>query len=116
MKQLSPGFIPGTLSGCFLKPLLMDLLRSLGSLASAFLRLNILFFFAFLLGSFGAVGSGFGNSSGCASLNCLRASLCLWLTIFLFDLILLQSFRQEEDGARRVLGRLVRLEAKGKRF
>lgn len=73
MKQLSPGFMPGTLRGClFLEP----------GFDSA-LRLNALlfFFFFFLLGSLGGVGSAFGNSSGFSDLNRFRASRCLWLTI-----------------------------------
>lgn len=83
MKQLSPGFIPGTLSGCFLNPFLIGLFGSLGALESAFLRLNLLFvFFFFLSGSLGGVGSGLGKSSGFSSLYLFRASLCLWLTIF----------------------------------
>lgn len=82
MKQLSPGFIPGTLRGCFLKPFLWGLFGSLVEFDSSFLRLNLLFFFFFLSGSFGGVGSAIGNSSGCSSLYFFRASLCLWLTIF----------------------------------
>jgi len=75
MKQLSPGFMPGTLRGCLLPEPGFD---------SARLGLNALlffFFFFFLLGSLGGVGSAFGNSSGCSALNRLRANRCLWLTI-----------------------------------
>lgn len=79
MKQLSPGFIPGTLSGCFLK---FPLLGFPVSFPSDFLRLNLSVFFFFLFGSLGGVGSGFGNSSGFASLNRFRANICLLLTIF----------------------------------
>lgn len=45
----------------------------------AFLRLNVLFFPFFLLGSLGGVGCL--TSSGFSALNLLRASLCLLLTI-----------------------------------
>lgn len=80
MKQPSPGINPGTLSGCLLRVFLVGLL---GPSGSDFLRLNLssFFFFFFLVGSLGGVGSSSGKSSGCASLNRLRASLCLWLTI-----------------------------------
>lgn len=79
MKQLSPGLIPGTRRGC----LLPELPLIPGSFS--FLRLNsafrLFFFFFFLSGSFGGVGSVFVNSSGCSSLYRFRASRCLWLTI-----------------------------------
>lgn len=81
MKQLSPGFIPGTLSGCFLRPFLVGLVASPGDFGSTFF-LRLKFFFVFLFGSFGGVGSGLGNSSGWEALNLFRASLCLLLTIF----------------------------------
>lgn len=79
MKQLSPGFIPGTLSGCLLK---FPLLGFLDSFPSDFLCLNLPIFFFFLFGSLGGVGSGVGNNSGFASLNLFRANFCLLLTIF----------------------------------
>ena len=68
MKQLSPGFMPGTLSGCFLSFDLSDFSVDLGPFMSALLGFKLLFFFFFLVGSLGAAGSAFGNSSGCASL------------------------------------------------
>lgn len=99
MKQLSPGFIPGILSGCFLG--LLDLFSVFGPVVSDFLRLNFpsfffFLFFFFLLGSFGEVGSGFGNNSGWASFNRLRAIFCLLLTMFYATIVTYAPLKRRE--------------------
>lgn len=84
-------------------------LASLGPLGSTFLRLNWLFFFFFLSGSFGGVGSGAGNRSGLSSLYFLRANFCLLLTIFNENCNEIEREREksveaEAEGFRRVFG------------
>lgn len=82
MKQLSPGFMPGTLRGCFLS--LVDLLGapSLSVEGLKFFFLGLYFdFLDLVLGSLGGVGWVLGNNSGFPSLNRFRANLCLLLTI-----------------------------------
>ena len=84
--------MPGTLSGCFLKFDLFDFSVDLRPFISALLGVNLLFFLFLSVASLGVAGSAFGNSSGCASLCILRASLCLWLTIL--------AETAEENGER----------------
>lgn len=101
-----PGFIPGILSGCFLG--LLDFFSVFGPVVSDILRLNFpsfffFLFFFFLLGSFGGVGSGFGNNSGWASLNRFRAIFCLLLTIFYATIVTYASLKEENDNETSVV-------------